>query len=223
MRRTYFTNATPGNQKPRSTVNHFGGSLGGPIRCAISCFSFSTANGCGSALPIVSTAVTVPTARSRSYVLQQLPAWAAGLGDRRDVSGGAAAGAVLQKLFSLYGFNTSGTPLAVLGCPFNTGGGAATGSPPNGNGCANRQSVSHSSDDHEQVQTGAHRLTTSMKRIRHGSASRPTRACRPPIPIRSIPLFDAISPQPLYSVAAGYTHIFFAASGELFQSGVLLV
>ena len=27
----YFTNATPGNQKPGSTVNHFGGSLGGPI------------------------------------------------------------------------------------------------------------------------------------------------------------------------------------------------
>ena len=28
----YFTNATPGSHKPRSTVNHFGGSLGGPIR-----------------------------------------------------------------------------------------------------------------------------------------------------------------------------------------------
>ncbi len=27
----YFTNATAGNHKPRSTVNHFGGSLGGPI------------------------------------------------------------------------------------------------------------------------------------------------------------------------------------------------
>ncbi len=26
----FFTNATPGNQKPRSNVNHFGGSLGGP-------------------------------------------------------------------------------------------------------------------------------------------------------------------------------------------------
>jgi len=27
----FFTNATPGNHKPRSTVNHLGGSLGGPI------------------------------------------------------------------------------------------------------------------------------------------------------------------------------------------------
>src|ERR1019366_1612427 len=27
----FFTNATPGGHKPRSNVNHFGGSLGGPI------------------------------------------------------------------------------------------------------------------------------------------------------------------------------------------------
>ena len=27
----YFTNATPGDHKPRSAVNHFGGSIGGPI------------------------------------------------------------------------------------------------------------------------------------------------------------------------------------------------
>ncbi len=27
----FFTNSTPGNHKPRSTVNHFGGSVGGPI------------------------------------------------------------------------------------------------------------------------------------------------------------------------------------------------
>ncbi len=27
----FFTNSTPGNHQPRSTVNHFGGSLGGPI------------------------------------------------------------------------------------------------------------------------------------------------------------------------------------------------
>ena len=37
------------------------------------------------------------------------------------------------------------------------------------------------------------------------------------------PLFDAVSPQPLYSFAAGYTHIFSSQTGELFQSGVLLV
>src|SRR5580704_658274 len=51
-----------------------------------------------------------------------------------------------QRLFSLYR-STAGAPLTVLGCPFNSDGMAAAGNPPNGNGCANRQSVSHSSDD----------------------------------------------------------------------------
>ena len=37
--------------------------------------------------------------------------------------------------------------------PLNIYGTFVSGNPSNGNGCANRQSVSHSSDDHEQVQT----------------------------------------------------------------------
>jgi hypothetical protein len=57
-----------------------------------------------------------------------------------------------KSLFSLCG-NTAGTPLAILGCPFNSNATSAAGNPPNGNSCANRQSVSHSSDDHKQVQT----------------------------------------------------------------------
>jgi len=111
-----------------------------------------------------------------------------------------------EKMFALYG-NTAGTPLAVLGCPFNGNGAAAEGSPPNGNGCANRQSVSHSSDDHEQVQTA---------RIDYNIDDRNTTWYRFQAdtglqaawtdPINS--LFDAFSPQPLYSVAAGYAHIF---------------
>src|SRR5208283_3810910 len=102
------------------------------------------------ALPIFTT-VTVPTAAFQQYVLQQLP-----LGGTDSVTGSHYAPApqqvpFYQKMFSLYG-KTSGTPLAVLGCPFNSGGGAPAVSN-DGNGCANRRSVSHSSDDHEQVQT----------------------------------------------------------------------
>src|SRR5579871_3737499 len=67
----YFTNSTPGNQKPRSTVNHFGGSLGGPIRRDKLFFFFDT-EWVRIALPIVS-AVTVPTPQLESYILQQLP------------------------------------------------------------------------------------------------------------------------------------------------------
>ena len=55
----YFTTATPGNQKPGSTVNHFGGSLGGPIR-RNKLFFFFDSEWMRIALPIV-TATTVPT------------------------------------------------------------------------------------------------------------------------------------------------------------------
>ena len=47
-----------------------------------------------------------------------------------------------------------------------------------------------------------------MRKTPHGFAFRRTPGSRPPTPIRSIPLFDALSPQPLYSFAAGYTHVF---------------
>src|SRR6202140_1396136 len=147
----YFTNATPGNHKPRSTVNHFGGSVGGPI-VHDKLFFFFDSEWVRIALPIV-TATTVPTSAFQNYVLQQLPR-----GGVDAVTGSTYQPApqlvpFYEKLFSLYG-NTAGTPLAVLGCPFNSDGTAALGNPPNGNGCANRQSVSHSSADREAGQTG---------------------------------------------------------------------
>jgi len=67
----YFTNATPGNHKPRSNVNHFGGSLGGAI-LHNKLFFFFDSEWVRIALPIV-TATTVPTAAFQSYVLRQLP------------------------------------------------------------------------------------------------------------------------------------------------------
>ncbi|HEY2546606.1 MAG TPA: carboxypeptidase-like regulatory domain-containing protein, partial [Candidatus Acidoferrum sp.] len=145
----YFTNATPGNHKPRSTVNHFGGSVGGPI-VRDKLFFFFDSEWVRIALPIV-TPTTVPTSAFQNYVLQQLP-----LGGIDSVTGSVYKPSpqsvpFYQKMFSLYG-NTGGTPLAVLGCPFDVGGGAPVVAN-DGNGCANRQSVSHSSDDHEQVQT----------------------------------------------------------------------
>jgi len=200
----FFTNATPGNHKPRSTVNHFGGSLGGPI-VRDKLFFFFDSEWVRIALPIV-TPTTVPTAAFQQYVLQQLP-----LGGTDSVTGSVYPAApqlvpFYQNMFSLYR-NTSGTPLAVLGCPFNFGGAAVAGNPPNGSGCANRQSISHSSDDHEQVQTIRidHNLNANnVTWFRFQSDTGLQAAYTDPIN----PLFNAISPQPLYSVAAGYTHIF---------------
>ncbi len=200
----FFTNATSGNHKPRSTVNHFGGSLGGPI-LRDKLFFFFDSEWVRIALPIVS-ATTVPTPAFQSYVLQQLPS-----GGADTVTGSTYRPApqlvpFYQKLFSLYG-NTAGTPLNILGCPFNSDGNIVGGNPPNGNGCANRQSVSHSSDDHEQVQTGRidynlNENNTAWFRLQADTGVQA--AFTDPIN----PLFNSLSPQPLYSVAAGYTHIF---------------
>jgi hypothetical protein len=200
----FFTNANPGGQKPRTTVNHFGGRLGGPLKHDKLFFFFDT-EWVRIALPIVS-AITVPTLAFEQYVLQQLP-----LGGRDSVTGSAYRPApqlvpFYQKLFGLYG-NTAGTPLAILGCPLNSNGVPLAGAAPNGDGCANRQSNSRSSDDREQVQTARvdyniDNQNTAWFRFQAdtGLQAAYTDAINP--------LFNAISAQPLYSFAAGYTHVF---------------
>jgi len=207
----FFTNSTAGNHKPRSTVNHFGGSLGGPI-IKEKLFFFFDSEWVRIALPIVSP-TTVPTPAFQDYVLEQLPR-----GGVDSITGSTYQPAprllpFYQKLFALYG-NTAGTPLAVLGCPFNSdgsGAGGSPGTPPNGNGCANRQSVSHSSDDSEQVQTARIDYNIDAENttwFRFQADTGLQAAYTDPIN----PLFNAISPQPLYSFASGYTHVF---SGHL--------
>ncbi|MGA9076617.1 MAG: carboxypeptidase-like regulatory domain-containing protein [Candidatus Sulfotelmatobacter sp.] len=187
----YFTNATPGNHKPRSTVNHFGGSLGGPI-AHDKLFFFFDSEWVRIALPIV-TPTIVPNAAFQQYVLQQLP-----LGYTDPVTGLSYPAApqlvpFYQQMFSLYG-DTSGTPTALLGCPITAG-------------CANRQSVSHSSDDHEQVQTARVDYNINSRDsawFRFQADNGLQAAWTDPIN----PVFDAISPQPLYSFAAGHAHVF---------------
>src|SRR6202140_2249356 len=198
----YFTNAA-GKHKPRSTVNHFGGSVGGPI-VHDKLFFFFDSEWVRIALPIV-TATTVPTPAFQNYVLQQLP-----LGGTDSVTGSVYLPSpqlvpFYQKMFSLYG-NTSGSPLTVLGCPFDVGG-VAPASANDGDGCANRQSISHSSTDHEQVQTvridyNIDEANTTWFRFQADTGVQA--AYTDPIN----PLFNSLSPQPLYSLAAGYTHVF---------------
>ena len=91
----FFTNATSGNHKPRSTVNHFGGSLGGPIR-RNKLFFFFDSEWVRIALPIV-TEVTVPTVAFQNYVLGQLPAGREGFDHRFNLPTAAAACAVLSE------------------------------------------------------------------------------------------------------------------------------
>ncbi|HTV56101.1 MAG TPA: carboxypeptidase-like regulatory domain-containing protein [Terriglobia bacterium] len=200
----FFTNSTPGGTKPGDTVNHFGGSLGGPI-LHNKLFFFFDSEWMRIALPIVS-ATTVPTPAFENYVLQQLP-----LGGRDALDGSVYPAesqlvSFYRNLFSLYR-STAGTPLPVEGCPLNSNGSPAVASLPDGNGCANRQSISESSDDHEQVQTARIDYNVNERNItwyRFQADTGLQAAYTDPIN----PLFNSLSPQPLYSFAAGSTHIF---------------
>src|SRR5580693_5475406 len=200
----FFTNSTAGNHKPRSTVNHFGGSLGGPVKHDKAFFFFDS-EWVRIALPIV-TPTTVPTPAFQNYVLAQLAR-----GGTDSITGSVYQPApqlvtLYQRLFSLYR-RTAGAPLAVLGCPFNSDGMAAPGNPPNGNGCANRQSVSHSSDDSEQVQTARIDYNVNERNMtwfRFQADTGLQAAYTDPINAA----FNAASRQPLYSFATGYTHVF---------------
>ena len=66
----YFTNAVPGRYKPRATVNHFGGSVGGPI-AHDRLFFFFDSEWVRIALPIV-TPTIVPSPLFQTYVLGKL-------------------------------------------------------------------------------------------------------------------------------------------------------
>jgi hypothetical protein len=200
----YFLNDTPGIHKPRSTVNHFGGSVGGPI-LHDKLFFFFDSEWVRIALPIFTTA-TLPSAAFQQYVLQQLP-----MGGTDSVTGSSYAPTpqqvpFYQKMFSLFG-NTGGSPLAVLGCPLNSNGTLIPGTSPDGNGCANRRGISHSSDDSEQVQTlridyNFNANNTAWLRLQSDTGLQAVWTD----PIN--PVFNALSSQPLYSFAAGYTHVF---------------
>jgi hypothetical protein len=192
----YFTNAVPGRYKPRATVNHFGGSVGGPI-AHDKLFFFFDSEWVRIALPIVTPAI-VPTVAFQQYVLQQLPLGLTEIINNQPHEIYPAAPQQVpfyQRMFSLYE-NTSGAPYAIDGCPIAAG-----------NGCANQQSVSHTSDDHEQVQTARGDYNINDKDtawFRFQADTGLQAAWTDPIN----PVFNAFSPQPLYSFAAGHTHVF---------------
>jgi Carboxypeptidase regulatory-like domain len=118
----YFLHAndSPGNitPKPRSNVNEFGASVGGPIH-KNKLFFFGHYEGYRIALPVVDS-VTLPTLAYQQYVLGQLT-----VGGADPVTGTAlpaqpAEIPFYQKMFSLLPA-PGGTPVAIIGCPLGTG------------------------------------------------------------------------------------------------------
>jgi hypothetical protein len=193
----YFLHAndTPGNitPKPHSNVNHFGFSVGGRIR-SNKLFFFTSYEGVRISLPIVTQAV-LPSPAYQQYVLSQLP-----IGGVDPITGTMlpaepAEVAFYKSMFALYG-NTAGTSIPVNSCPLA-----------NGFGCANQRQESLENSDHETVFVLKidHAIdAANIVWYRFQSDTGLQAAYTDPINV----IFNSYSPQPQYTLVAGYTHIF---------------
>jgi hypothetical protein len=208
----YFLHAndTPGDiaHKPRSTVNEFGVSVGGPIR-ENKLFFFAHYEGIRIALPLVSQAV-VPSPPFQQYVLNQLPQGGIDpltgtlLPPQPNETGFYAS------MFKLYR-NTAGTALPVASCPLDASGtllpGAGTGVLLNGSGCANQRQESLNNSDREdlivlKIDHTIHAKDSVWYRFQQdtGLQAAYTDAINP--------IFNSFSPQPQRTLVVGYTHVF---------------
>ncbi len=209
----YFLHAndTPGNttKKPRSTVNEFGGSVGGPI-LPDRLFFFLHMEGIRIALPLVSQTV-VPSPAFQQYVLNQLP-----LGGTDPITGTALPPepqeiAFYQSMFNLYR-NTAGTPVAVSSCPLDASGVLLPGTQTSGNlfngaGCANqRQESLNNSDSENLIVLKIDHTIDANNSVWYRFQQDTGLQAAYTDPIN--PIFNSYSPQPQRTLVAGFTHIF---------------
>jgi len=197
----YFLHAndTPGNvtKKPRSTVNEFGVSVGGPIRKG-KLFFFGHYEGIRIALPLVAR-TTVPSVAYQQYVLQRLP-----VGGTDPINGTVLPAqpqevGFYRSMFALYS-DTSGTPTAVLSCPLDAPG-VPTG------GCANIRTQSMNNKDGENliVVKIDHTIDANNSIWYRFQQDTGLQAAYTD-PINTI--FNSYSPQPQRTLVLGYTHLF---------------
>ncbi len=220
----YFLHAndTPGDEakKPRSTVNEFGGSVGGPfLRDRL--FFFLHLEGIRIALPLVSQTV-VPSPAYQQYVLSQLR-----LGGIDPITGIALPAepdevAFYQSMFNLYR-DTGGTPVAVSSCPLDANGASLAGNQSgsnllNGSGCANqRQESLNNSDTENLIVVKIDHTINSRNSVWYRFQQDTGLQAAFTDPINSI--FNSYSPQPQRTLVAGYTHVFRANLVNQFNPG----
>ncbi|MGO9336189.1 MAG: carboxypeptidase regulatory-like domain-containing protein [Terracidiphilus sp.] len=196
-------------KKPRSTVNEFGVSMGGPIR-SNKLFFFVHYEGARIALPLVSQAVA-PSPPYQQYVLGQLSS-----GGTDPITGTALPAEpqeipFYRAMFKLYR-STAGTPVSVSSCPLDANGvllqGTQTsGSLFNGSGCANQSQESLTNSDSEnllvvKIDHTIDRNNSVWYRFQQDTGLQAAYTD----PINA--MFDSYSPQPQRTLVAGYTHIF---------------
>ncbi|WP_160115122.1 TonB-dependent receptor [Bryocella elongata] len=208
----YFLHAndSPGNlaRKPRSTVNEFGVSVGGPI-LPKRLFVFAHYEGIRIALPLVSQ-VTAPSPAYQQYVLEALT-----MGGVDPITGVAlpaqpAEIPLYRSMFGLYS-NTSGTPVPVSTCPLDENGvllpAPVAGTLLNGSGCANQRQASLNNKDGEnlivlKIDHTVNERNSVWYRFQQDTGLQA--AYTDPIN----PIFNAFSPQPQRTLVLGYTHLF---------------
>jgi hypothetical protein len=197
----YFLHAndTPGNiaKKPRSVVNEFGVSVGGPVR-KDKLFFFGHYEGIRIALPIV-TAAVVPSPAYQAYVLQQLATGGVDPTTGANLPAQPAEIPFYRNLFSLYS-STAGTPVQIDTCPFDSSG------VPQG-GCANqRQESLNNSDSEDLVVVKIDHTINADNSIWYRFQQDTGLQAAYTDPIN--PIFNSYSPQPQRTLVLGYTHLF---------------
>ncbi|MGC2496454.1 MAG: carboxypeptidase-like regulatory domain-containing protein, partial [Acidobacteriaceae bacterium] len=205
----YFLHAndTPGEiaKKPRSTVNEFGVSVGGPIR-RNTLFFFGHYEGIRIALPLVSQ-ITLPTPAYQQYVLGQLA-----VGGTDPVTGTSlpaqpAEIPFYRKMFSLLPA-PGGSPVPIVGCPLGN----------NGDGCASQRQASLNNSDSENLIVAKIDHTINANDsvwYRFQQDTGLQAAFTDPIN----PIFNSYSPQPQRTLVAGYTHVFSSTLVNQFNPG----
>jgi Carboxypeptidase regulatory-like domain len=201
--------ATNVTRKPRSTVNEFGVSVGGPLR-RNKLFFFAHYEGIRIALPLVSQ-VVAPSPEYQQYVLGQLA-----VGGTDPITGTALPPEpeeipLYQSMFKLYR-NTAGTPVAVSSCPLDPSGALLPGTQTSGDlfdgsGCANQSQESLNNNDGEnlvvvKIDEAIDHNNSVWYRFQQDTGLQA--AYTDPIN----PMFNSYSPQPQRTLVAGYTHIF---------------
>ncbi|HTW79542.1 MAG TPA: carboxypeptidase-like regulatory domain-containing protein [Terracidiphilus sp.] len=216
----YFLHAndTPGNiaKKPRSVVNEFGVSVGGPIR-RNKLFFFAHYEGVRIALPIV-TSATLPTPAYQNYVLGQKYVPGPYVQGQLETGGtDPVTGTTLQaepqeipfyqNMFSLLPAS-GGSNVQITGCPLYVNVAPPTnGALPDGDGCASQQQRSLNNSDTEnlivvKIDHTIDASNTVWYRFQQDTGLQAEWTD----PINSI--FNAYSPQPQRTLVVGYTHIF---------------
>ena len=204
----YFLHAndTPGEiaHKPRSTVNEFGVSVGGPIR-KNKLFFFAHYEGIRIALPLVSQ-ITLPTPAYQQYVLGQLA-----VGGTDPVTGSLlpaepAEIPFYQSMFSLLPA-PGGSPVPIEGCPLDAGDGCAT----------QRQASLNNSDSENLIVVKIDHTINAKDSVWYRFQQDTGLQAAFTDPINSI--FNSYSPQPQRTLVAGYTHVFSPALVNQFNPG----